>query len=299
MKRGPMTCSSSRRLACAVFLASAFIGAAPAQQAAPPPRVEVDRAQLEKRLEAVATLLEKSSAARQVEASGDVRALEKRNRARQIYREAREAFQADDLHKASQLLPGASVQMFEAVRLAAPEQVTEPKLRADFDARMESVKSLLAAYRRISAEKPGAAGGGETIRSIEKLIADAVGLARGNEFARGRAALDQAYLVARAAISSVRSGDTLVRSLHFASVQEEYHYEIDRNDTHQMLIQVLLQQKRDAPAVKGFVEKAKELRARAESTASGGDFRVAIKLLEQSTQELVRAIRGAGIYIPG
>ncbi|MBI2509336.1 MAG: hypothetical protein HYV99_05035, partial [Betaproteobacteria bacterium] len=161
-----------------MFLASAFIGAAPAQQAAPPPRVEVDRAQLEKRLETVATLLEKSSAARQVEASGDVRALEKRNRARQIYREAREAFQADDLHKASQLLPGASVQMFEAVRLAAPEQVTEPKLRADFDARRESVKSLLAAYRRISAEKPGAAGGGETIRSIETLIADAVGLAR-------------------------------------------------------------------------------------------------------------------------
>ena len=39
----------------------------------------------------------------------------------------------------------------------------------------------------------------------------------------------------------MRSGDTLVRSLNFASKEEEYRYEIDRNDTHQMLIKVLVE----------------------------------------------------------
>jgi hypothetical protein len=51
--------------------------------------------------------------------------------------------------------------------------------------------------------------------------------------------------------------------------------------------------------VKGFVDKATQLRTQAESTASKGDYVGGIKLLEDSTAELVKAIRGAGIYIPG
>jgi hypothetical protein len=95
-----------------------------------------------------------------------------------------------------------------------------------------------------------------------------------------------------------------VRSLNFASKEEEYHYEIDRNDTHLMLIKVLVEEKRAAnPAldqqVGGFVTKARELRNKAEAAAGHKDHAEAVKLLEESTAELVRAIRNAGIYIPG
>jgi hypothetical protein len=51
--------------------------------------------------------------------------------------------------------------------------------------------------------------------------------------------------------------------------------------------------------VQGFIAKAKELRAKADAAASGKDYATGVKLLEESTTELVRAIRGAGIYIPG
>jgi len=48
-----------------------------------------------------------------------------------------------------------------------------------------------------------------------------------------------------------------------------------------------------------FVEQAKLLRQQADAYAGDGAYEVAIGLLEQSTKQLVRAIRSAGIYIPG
>lgn len=287
------------RLGCVLWLVVAVLAAAFAQESPRPAAGAVDRARLEQRLAAVAVLLEKSSAARQIEASGEARVLEKRDKARAVYRQARAAFEAGDLQRASQLLPEASVLMFEAVRLASPEQVTGPKLKADLDARMESVRALAAAQKRIGAEKPGTPGAAEAAETIEKLLGEAEQLVRANDIARARAALDQAYLVARAAISSMRGGDTLVRSLTFATKQEEYHYEIDRNDTHQMLIRVLLEGKPRGPAQQSFIDKARELRAQAEAAAAGGDHAGAVRLLEESTRELVRAIRSAGVYIPG
>jgi len=49
----------------------------------------------------------------------------------------------------------------------------------------------------------------------------------------------------------------------------------------------------------GFVAKAVGLRGEAERTAASGDHAAAIEQLERSTRELVRAIRGLGIFIPG
>lgn len=259
----------------------------------------VDRVRLEQRFAAVETLIERSSGARQIESSGVAGARDKREKAREIYRQARMAYDGGQFARASQLLPQASVHMFEAVRLAAPEHITAPKARADFDARLESVAALHAAFRRVSAEKSGAPGATETSRDIERRIADAKRLADEGRVGDGRAELDRAYLIAKAAVSSLRGGDTLVRSLQFASKEEEYRYEIDRNDTHQMLIKVLLDGKPETSQSRGFIDRAAQLRVQAEGAAARGDHAGATRLLEESTRELVRAIRGAGIYIPG
>jgi len=281
---------------CVVVLAlSATCIGASAQPAAAD--ASVDRGRLEQRLAAVETLLENSSAARQVEASGDAGARQKRDRAREIFRQARAAFQAGQYTRASELLPDASVQMFEAVRSSAPGEVTAPKARRDFDARLESVNSLHAALRRVAAEKKGVAGAAETSRDIETLIRDAQRLAGEGKLDAGRAALDRAYLLAKAAVSSLRSGDTLVRSLHFATKEEEYRYELDRNDTHQMLVKVLMDGKARTTEQQTALAKASQLRAHAE--AAGADHAAGVRLLEESTRELVRAIRSAGVFIPG
>ena len=268
-----------------------------AQQAAAD--APVDRVRLEQRLVAVETLLEKSSAARQVETSGDAAARQKREKARDIYRQARAAFQAGQYEHASKLLPEATLQMFEAVRLSAPEEVTAPKARTDYQARLSSVNALHAAYQRVAAEKPNAAGVAETSGDIEKLIRDSERLAGAGKLEAARSALDRAYLLTKAAVSSLRSGDTLVRSLHFANREEEYRYEVDRNDTHQMLVKVLLEGKPRTAGQQGLIDKALQLRSSAEAAAAGRDHVAAVKLLEESTRELIRAIRSAGVFIPG
>ncbi len=294
----------------AVFLAVS--GAAGAADAPPPESAATrlaaskpDKDQLTFQMESVGTLLETSSAARQIESSKAPEAIARRDKARETYKAARAALQSGDLVRASTLLSEVRSTFFEAVRMAAPEEVLAKKLENDYRARLDSVNALLAAYKRVAGEK-GSAGKmvADTVAQIDRLVADAAVLAQGGKFREGRAELDRAYLVAKASISSLRSGDTLVRTLNFASKEEEYHYEIDRNDTHQMLIKVLVEEKRAGnptldQQVQGFTGKARELRSAAEGAAARRDHAQAVKLLEDSTAELVKAIRNAGIYIPG
>ncbi|MBL8490540.1 MAG: hypothetical protein JNM82_07155 [Rhodocyclaceae bacterium] len=267
--------------------------------AAPP-----DREQIAFTVESVGKLLDTSSAARQIEASKVPEALARRDRARELHGAAKAALDGGDLPKASALLTEARSVFFEGVRLAAPEEVTAKKLENDYNARLESVKALLGAYRRVASEKGNAARGvAETIAQIDKFMASAAAHAQAGRYKEGRSELDRAYLVAKAGVSGLRSGDTLVRTLHFSTREEEFHYEIDRNNTHQMLIRVLLEEKRSAERVdgmvQGFVARSQELRGQADAAGARRDYPEAIRLLEESTAELVKAIRNAGVFIPG
>jgi hypothetical protein len=263
-----------------------------------------DRETLERRVQSVGTLIESSSAARQIETSGDAAARAKRDNARLMHREADASLRAGDLPGATRLLDLAAREMMAGARLAKPEQVAGEKAKRDFDARLESAQALLAAQQRITQEKSAGREAQDAARSIEQQIAQAQKLASQERIGEARSVIDRAYLTARVSIESLRRGDTLVRSLTFASKREEYDYEIDRNDTHRMLINVLLAERKDAagampPSMQAFVDKAAALRSDAEGLAKRGDHAGAIKLLEDSTRELVRAIRSGGIYIPG
>ncbi len=258
--------------------------------------------QLQRRLASVAALIEKSSGAKQVEASGNSEAQARRATARDLHQQAARAIQAGDQSTAAELLDEASKTMIEAVRLAAPEQVTVQKDRRDFSARMESALALIDAQKRVAEEKsdPNAR---ESAKAAESLLQEASQLAAAGRLPEGRKVLDRAYLLSKAAVANLRAGDTLVRSLHFANKEEEYRYELDRNDTHAMLVQVLLQDKRGNAGIDAMVNKAigvaADLRKRAEQRAVQGDFDGGVKTLEESTRELVKAIRAAGVYIPG
>ena len=285
--------------ALAAVLAVGQTGVRAADPAAPVPA----RDQVERRLVSVATLIESSSGAQQIEASGNAAAQVRRVKARDLHAQATAAFRSGDLARASQLLDEAAQTMFDGVRAASADKVTGAKDRVDFDARMESTRALLDAAKRIAAEKGAGPAAADLARRIETLMNEAARLAAAGRVDQGRVVLDQAYLAAKVAIGGMRGGDTLVRSLSFASKEEEYRYEIDRNDTHRMLVTVLLQDKRGAAGVDAMVERstlaAAALRKAADEQAARREFDTAVKTLEDSTRELVRAIRAAGVYIPG
>ncbi|MDH3694882.1 MAG: hypothetical protein OER96_09960, partial [Gammaproteobacteria bacterium] len=259
-------------------------------------------AQTENRLQSVAKLIESSSAATQIESSADPEAIARREDARALYRQAVEADQRGDSEGADQLLQKATQTMFEAVRLAGKDEVNGEKNRKDFALRMQSVEALMKAHQRISVEKKN--GDADQFKQdIDLKLQRVQSLHDSGQLAQAREILDEVYVIAKTGIEELRDGDTLVRSLNFATKEEEYRYELDRNDTHEMLITVLLQDKMEGqkpnPMTQEFIDKATDLRFQAEKEASTGDYATAIRTLEDSTRQLVRAIRGAGIYIPG
>lgn len=255
---------------------------------------------LAQRMNSVSTLIEQSSASRQIESSGEPAAREKRDNARLMLREAQAAIQHGDTLGARRLLDDAAREMMVGVRLARPEQVSAEKARLDYDARLESARALLAAQRRITQEKAAGREASDAAASIQARIDQAQALAAQGQHAQARPLLDSAYLQARVSIESLRRGDTLVRSLNFASPREEYDYEIDRNEAHRMLVQMVLGDRPDMRAMmQPILDRAATLRQDAEAQAGRGEHPAAIQQLERSTRELVRAIRAGGLYIPG
>lgn len=173
------------------------------------------------------------------------------------------------------------------------------KRQKDYAARMESTKSLRDALARIADEKNDASAKAE-VATIDRLVGQADGLVAQGSADRGRAVLDHAYLRAKVQIERLRGGETLVRALQFDSKEDEYRYEFDRNDTFKMLVPLLVPDGRgDEARLKGFAERAGRLRIEAEEKAGRGDFDGAIKAMEDSSGELQKAIRSAGVLLPG
>jgi hypothetical protein len=258
-----------------------------------------DSAQVGRRLESVRTLVEGSSAARQIEASRNIEAAARRAEARSLVRLAEEAHAAHDERSAATLLDGAARQMLEGARLASGERAGGASLEREVRSRIEAAQALHAAQRRIAAEK-SLAGAADSARQVEGLLARARALVAEQRFAEAQPVAQQAYFLAKASIGTMRGGDTLVRTLNFASKDEEYHYEVDRYETHRMLYELLAKrQPGDGAAGRESIARAADLRRQAEASAGRGDHAAAVGQLENATRELVRAIRAAGVFIPG
>lgn len=278
------------KLAIALLLAAAPVYAGQTEQ--------TYRASVERRVQSVQTLVESSSAAREVERSGRPEALMRRNQARQAARLARAAYDTGDLKSASALAEDATRHLVAAARIARDEAHPEEGSR-ELAVRMDSVGALLAALRRIAKEKQ-ANGTAQVAARIETLLSEARAHVAAGRIAEARPSADQAYLLAKASVTAMRGGDTLVRSLKFTSKEEEYHYELDRNDTHRMLLGLFLKrQGREASPPTEDMQRSAALRREAEAQAARREHAGAIGLLEESTRLLVRTIRAAGIYIPG
>jgi hypothetical protein len=282
-------------LGLAAFALASGNAAAAAQAAA--------TSDISSRLVYVERLLTESSAAKKVDASGKPEAIEMKAQAQAHFDEARKFAESGDDEAAETELREAIRLMTSAARAANGDAKVSQKQTDDYGTRKESVTALAKAHDRIATEK----GLQDMDRALQDKVAadlaasdELMAQGRGDE---ARAMLDATYESVKASLEGLRGGDTLVRELNFETPEDEYHYELDRNDTHRMLVEVLLAEKMQASPMRktadGFIAKAGELREEAEAAARKKKFEDAIRLLEESTKEFIRAIRSAGVYIPG
>jgi len=245
-------------------------------------------------------LIYRSTAAEQIKNSQN-------QQAHKLYQDAQSLYQkisqAGSPEKNRKLLDEALAKMFSAVQLAEPEQVRAEKSRRDFNKKKDSIQALLDAHDRVAKEKIRSREGKMMHKQVTQLLAQANTLYQQGNYSQGKGILDGALNIVKTSIEQMRGGDTLVKGLNFASKKEEYAYELDRNDTHMMLIKVLLGEKRKkSPAldkrVKQALDVSNQYRQKAQQLAIKKDYQSAVDWLEKATLELVKVIRRGGIYIP-
>lgn len=293
---GPVTFSHL----CSAFLLATLVVVLSLNTAIADPTTATN---MSSRLGYVERLLTESSAARKIEESADPEALDLKAKATSHFDNARRFNDSGDVESAQTELREAIQLMTAAVKAANADVAVTGKEASDYARRRESLQALATAHDRIANEK-GEKGMNRVLQ--DKVAADlsaADSLLEQGKPDDARAALDAIYETIKASLESLRGGDTLVRELNFETPEDEYRYELDRNDTHRMLVQILLAEKLEGSPMRATAEKfignAEGLRSEAEKMAGTKQFERAIELLEQSTKELIRAIRSAGVYIPG
>jgi hypothetical protein len=267
------------------------------------PAFSDDPEAVKSRLENVRKLVTTSSGARRIIEGGNPAAKAKRADAEVHLRSAEEAYSRGDMKGAQADLQRATEEMFEAIREVGTGKAGVDKLKRDFDNKAKSVDVLLNAIERVADEKGGRSDVQQRASAIRQRARAAQSTADQGDLVAARKQLDGVYEDAKHELEKLREGETLVRTLEFASAEEEYHYELDRNDTHQMLLKVLVEERETNPGMQKLIDnyhgKSTQLRTQAEAEAGRGAFDLAVKSLEEATKFLQRAIRSAGVYIPG
>lgn len=279
-----------------VLMCSAFLSVAAGADEESPGR-------LDSRIIFVNKLITESSAARRVSASGSKEAMQLQEEALKHYQDAISARASGELQDASDRLADAIKSMYAAVEAAGSVEQSYSRDDREYEERVLSIDALMSAHERITEEKGLQSAHQELQSAVEEDMAVAEKSHSNGNTELASAHIDAAYERVILAVEKLRKGETLVRQLIFETEEAEYLYELDRNDTHGMLFQLLVESGPTQPgsrdASNDRVAAAMKLRRLAEDLASDGKFEEAIGLLEQSTSELVKAIRIAGIYIPG
>jgi len=258
----------------------------------------------------VEKLIHESAAAKQILQSDNQEARALREKAIRHLGEARAAEEQGNARAVAEALNKAKQAIFTGMRLVGG-QVVKDKKQEDYTKKRHSLESLLAAHQRIRKEnEQGQDANTQATQEAAEIGAytqtkmqEAQAHYDKGELVEAGDVLNNAYLSLKLSLTKLRDGKTLVRSLHFETREDEYQYELRRNDTHNMLINTVLKEKLADPRLGKFMgiplKEAEKLRAEAEQQAGNGDFESAIKTLEESTKYIIRAIRMAGIYIPG
>ncbi|VAW45964.1 hypothetical protein MNBD_GAMMA03-1851 [hydrothermal vent metagenome] len=178
----------------------------------------------------------------------------------------------------------------------------EKKAKEHYEQKLKSVQGLLSAHKRITDLNSGS----NTEQELQKIISPLLELAEKNEreqkFKEAFASLNKAYFLIANSIKSQRTGQTLVRSLDFATAKEAYEYEMGRYENYQMLVNMMIDERRAFKRnarTKPFFDEASRYQTQAENLVKKGKYDEASPLIEKASKALVNLLRDSGVHIPG
>lgn len=114
--------------------------------------------------------------------------------------------------------------------------------------------------------------------------------------------LERAYGDIVALVGEIRRGHSVFVARVFATPEDEFAYERERNDSYVLLVGIALAERaEDQPGLAALAARltaeSARLRTEAEHQAGGGDAVAAIATMERATDRLVAVLRAAGLIV--
>ena len=210
--------------------------------------------------------------------------------------EGREEEAAKLVDDALRAASGASRKLSQSDR-----SLTESAQRKTLQDLGEQLEMYRGSLRDLSADPLKGAEARELLARVDRMAGEARSLADGGSLGDANKKLAEAYRVAVEEMSRLRAGQEVVLSLKFDTPADEYAYERKRFASNEIMVDMMVAEGRAAGErqrlVDGFVAEGRRLGAEAEAKAGAGQYPDAIKLMEQASAQLVRALQSMGLPV--
>lgn len=302
--------SKTAALAGAVCLLAAAASAAPPLAAAArldaPATADSLRVTLQNKQRLVERQLTQSPAALRIRQSKHAQANKLLAQAQAYHVRAQEQADAGRAQAAMELLDEALRQIMAASKLVpdvAHQAVLERRQNAQLRAALSNFQALHKSLtNRMESKKAQTLNVNADSGRIATMVAQADALIASGKQREANGLLSDAYRTVVSTLINMLAAETIVYGLKFDSPTEEYRHELARNLGYEELIPIALVQLNTAPQTatlaERHVQQSRHLRQVAQKQASGGEYPVALKTMQDATEQLQRALRVAGVLVP-
>lgn len=216
---------------------------------------------------------------------------------------ARRSLDEDRLQDAGEALDkGLRSASMASAHMTRPQRSAEQEKR-QYDKLDRQIRSYLDAIGEALKDADPKSRPDEGLARVDKLITEAARLAGTGEYRNANKLLTEAYQLTVTMVAALRKGATLVSTLSFATPADELEYERRRNGSYEMLVGILLEERQGTAnplkrLADRYLSESRELRTQAERQAAAGDYRTAIRSMEEATGRLVRILQAGGLPVP-
>ena len=261
-------------------------------------QIESDRRVIESKLRLLRSITNNSPTAIRIEKSGDSEAIGLLQHARTFYEQARMLSDKGCLNEAEQQLNKGLRTVENASQKIVNSKRNNEIARQEYEHKLSMVNSYRETYNRIVAEK--GSGNDEYLdkRKLDELVISAKKLMQQNDYELAHKEIEKAVYMLEAALTALRDRETLVDELKFESIEEEYAYEMETNNSYLKLLNMILNNNNSNPMrskIEELVKHNDELKRNADAMIAEGDMKSALGFLEQGTENLILALRYTGI----
>ena len=136
---------------------------------------------------------------------------------------------------------------------------------------------------------------------VDGLTAESRQLVEAGRIGEAGKKMAEAYKLAVEELSRLRAGQEVLLSLKFDTPADEFAYEKKRFASNEIMVDMMVAEGRAAGdkrrLVDGFVEEGRRLGTQADEQAKAGRHAEAVKLMEQASAQLIRALQSMGVPV--